>query len=136
MLRCGIDLIEHERVEAGIARLGERYLNRFFTAAERADCDDQPHRLAARIAAKEAVAKALGTGIGDVRWVEIEIRVDTPRRRPRLVLHGNAAHIAHELGLTHWDVSLTHARTHAAAVVVAMGGGTSTDSTGDLTNET
>ncbi|MBZ0295093.1 MAG: holo-ACP synthase, partial [Anaerolineae bacterium] len=70
MLRCGIDLIENERVAQGIERLGERFLNRFFTPGERADCDDKPHRLAARLAAKEAVAKALGTGIGDVRWVE------------------------------------------------------------------
>lgn len=66
MLRCGIDSIDIQRIEDGIARLGERFLNRFFTAAERADCLDKPHRLAARIAAKEAVGKALGTGIGDV----------------------------------------------------------------------
>ena len=122
MLRCGIDLIEHERVEQGIARLGERYLNRFFTAGERADCEDTPHRLAARIAAKEAVAKALGTGIGDVSWKEIEIRVDNPRKRPTLHLHGAAAQLAAEMGLTQWDVSLTHSRSHASAMVVALGG--------------
>ena len=121
MLRCGIDLIEHERVEQGIARLGERFLNRFFTPGERADCEDVPQRLAARIAAKEAVAKALGTGIGDVSWKEIEIRVDNPRKRPTLHLHGAAATLAAEMGLTQWDVSLTHSRSHASAMVVAMG---------------
>lgn len=120
MLRCGIDLIEHERVQAGIARLGERYLNRFFTAGERSDCADAPHRLAARIAAKEAVAKALGTGIGDVSWQEIEIRINNPRKRPTLHLYGAAAQLAAELGLNEWDVSLTHSRTHAAAMVVAL----------------
>ena len=121
MLRCGIDMIEHERVEAGIARLGERFLNRFFTAGEREDCDDKPHRLAARLAAKEAVAKALGTGIGDVSWKEIEIRVNNPRKRPVLILHGAAAKLAEEMGLTKWDVSLTHTREYASAMAVAMG---------------
>ena len=108
MLRCGIDMIEHHRIESGMARLGERFLNRFFTAGERQDCEDAPHRLAARLAAKEAVSKALGTGIGDVSWVEIEIRVDNPRKRPVLHLYGAAARLAEEMGLTQWDVSLTH----------------------------
>ncbi|MEO1290457.1 MAG: holo-ACP synthase, partial [Chloroflexota bacterium] len=104
-----------------IERLGERFLNRFFTTGEREDCEDQPHRLAARLAAKEAVSKALGTGIGDVSWKEIEIRVNNPRKRPILHLHGAAATLASELGLTQWDVSLTHSQNLASAVVVAMG---------------
>lgn len=112
-------MIENERVAAGMARSGERFMTRFFTEGEREDCNDQPHRLAARIAAKEAVAKALGTGIGDVKWVEIEIRVNTPRKRPVLHLHGDAARIANELGLTEWDISLTHTKEYASAVVVA-----------------
>lgn len=118
MVRCGIDMIEIQRVEAGIARLGERFLNRFFTAGERADCDDKPHRLAARLAAKEAVAKALGTGIGDVGWREIEIRADG-RGRPVLHLHGAAATLSAAMGLTSWDVSLTHTAEFASAVAVA-----------------
>lgn len=121
MLRCGIDTIEHERIAGGIERLGERFLNRFFTAGEREDCEDQPHRLAARLAAKEAVGKALGTGIGDVSWQEIEIRVNNPRKRPVLHLYGAAEKLAQELGLTQWDVSLTHTRELASAVAVAMG---------------
>ncbi|MCB9461388.1 MAG: holo-ACP synthase [Anaerolineaceae bacterium] len=121
MLRCGIDMIEHERVAAGIERLGERFLNRFFTAGERADCEDAPHRLAARLAGKEAVAKALGTGIGDVRWVDIEIRVDNPRKRPTLHLHGTAAELAAEMGLSEWDISLCHTQEYASAMAVAMG---------------
>jgi holo-[acyl-carrier protein] synthase len=119
MLRCGIDMIEISRVERGIARLGERFLNRFFTVGERADCEDQPHRLAARLAGKEAVAKVLGTGIGEVGWREIEIRCDQ-RGRPTLHLHGAAVRVAAELGLTQWDVSLTHTRTHASAMAVAL----------------
>ncbi len=119
MIRCGVDMIECERIAAGIERLGERFLNRFFTAGERADCADQPHRLAARFAAKEAVAKALGTGIGDVNWVEIEIRTNSERRRPSLTLHGKASALADDLDLKEWDVSLTHSKSLAIAVVVA-----------------
>ncbi len=120
MLRCGIDMIEIQRVDAGIQRLGERFLNRFFTPGERADCDDQPHRLAARLAAKEAVAKALGTGIGDVGWRDIEIRCNNDRGRPTLHLHGAAIQVAAELGITQWDVSLTHTAEYASAVAVGL----------------
>lgn len=118
MLRCGIDSLEIERARAGIARFGERWLNRFFTPGEREDCADQPHRLAARLAGKEAVAKAIGTGIGDISWKEIEIRRGE-RGRPVLVLYGAAAAAAADLGLTEWDISLTHTRDTATAVVVA-----------------
>ncbi len=120
MIRCGIDMIEHARVKAGIERLGERFLKRFFTEGEREDCKDQPHRLAARLAAKEAVSKALGTGIGDVRWVEIEIRVNNPRKRPVLHLYGDAATLAERMGVTAWDVSLSHSELHASAMVVML----------------
>lgn len=119
MIRCGIDIVECKRIADGIERLGDRFLNRLFTAGEREDCNDMPHRLAARFAGKEAVAKALGTGIGDVRWVEIEIRVNNPRHRPELILHGVAKELADEMGLTEWDISLTHTREMASAVAVA-----------------
>ncbi|MFN8531436.1 MAG: holo-ACP synthase [Anaerolineae bacterium] len=118
-LRCGIDMIESARIQEGLDRFGDRFLNRFFTASEQLTCAGQAHRLAARLAAKEAVAKALGTGIGDVRWVDIEILNDT-RGRPILQLHGAAAVLAADLGLTQWDVSLTHTKDMASAVVVAM----------------
>lgn len=118
MLRCGIDLIETVRIEEGIARFGERFLNRFFTPGERADCADQPHRLAARFAGKEAASKALGTGIGLVGWQDIEVRCDAVGR-PTLFLHGAAATEAARLGLTEWDVSLTHTAHYASAVVIA-----------------
>lgn len=120
MLRCGIDLVETRRIKEGIERLGERFLNRFFTAGERSDCEENPVRLAARFAGKEAVSKALGTGIGDVSWQEIEIRCGD-RGRPVLYLHGAAAKRAAEMGLTEWDISLTHTDEYASAVAVAMG---------------
>ena len=118
MLRCGIDMIEIERVEEGIVRFGERFLNRFFTDGEQADCAGQVHRLAARLAAKEAVAKALGTGIGDVGWRDIEIRLE-PQGRPKLHLHGPALALSRTMGLTEWDISLTHTRVYASAMAVA-----------------
>ena len=119
MIRCGVDMIECERIAAGIERQGERFLNRFFTPGERRDCADKPYRLAARFAAKEAVGKALGTGIGDIRWIDVEIRTDNERKRPQLVLHGSAKELAEELELTDWDISLTHSNTLAIAVAVA-----------------
>ena len=72
-------------------------------------------------AAKEAVAKALGTGIGDIGWKQIEI-VNGPRREPHLLLHGTASMLATELGLTTWSISLSHTHEHAVAVAFAAGG--------------
>ena len=122
MIRCGVDMIECERIAAGIERSGERFLNRFFTAGERQDCADKPYRLAARFAAKEAVAKALGTGIGDIRWVDVEVRT-AAERKPQLVLHGRAKELADDMGLTDWDISLSHSDTLAIAIAVAKSSG-------------
>ncbi len=121
MLRVGVDLMDVERIARAIERYGDRFYARFFTDNERRQCAGQPQSLAARFAAKEATAKALGTGIGDVGWVEIEIVCDE-RGRPCLYLHGNAARLAADLGLTTWEVSLSHTRDQAVAFVVAMGG--------------
>jgi len=118
MIRCGVDMIECARIAAGIERGGERFLNRFFTAGERLDCADKPYRLAARFAGKEAVAKALGSGIGDIRWVDIEIRT-AEARRPQLIMHGKAKEMAREMGLAEWDISLSHSEALAIAVAVA-----------------
>ena len=111
-------MIEVARIERAAGRHGERFYKRFFTQAERDHCQDHPRRLAARLAAKEAVGKAFGTGIGDIRWVEIEILHDE-RGRPHLQLHGDAAQLAQEMGLFTWDVSLSHTDEMAIAFVVA-----------------
>lgn len=113
-------MLEVARVERAISRHGERFFERFFTPAEREYCSGVHHRLAARIAAKEAVAKALGTGIGDVKWVEIEVLADE-RRRPVLHLHGRARELATEMNLREWDISLSHTEEQAIAFVVALG---------------
>lgn len=115
---AGIDAIEPTRIAALCARWGERFLGRVFTPAERVICRDRPTSLAARYAAKEAVAKALGTGIGLVAWREIEILANE-LGRPVLVLHGAAAARAAHLGLHHWSVSMTHLAGVALAMVIA-----------------
>jgi holo-[acyl-carrier protein] synthase len=119
-LRVGVDMIEVKRIEDAAARHGERFYKRFFTDKERELCQDHPRRLAARVAAKEAVGKAFGTGIGDMRWVEIEITSDE-RGRPLVQLHGDAARLAAEMGLTQWEISLSHTQDDAIAFVVATG---------------
>ena len=120
MLRSGVDIIEVARIDAAILRHGDRFFNRFFTYQELIEAEGRTPALAARFAAKEAVAKALGCGIGDVGWKEIEVVRDA-RRRPELVLHGAARVRAAELGLTEWSVSLSHTHEHAMALVIALG---------------
>lgn len=115
----GVDLIEVERMAEGVARHGMRFCDRFFTAREQEQCGGRATSLAGRFAVKEAVAKALGTGIGDVGWKEIEI-VNDERGRPVLALHGAAARLAAERGLGEWAISLSHTATHAVGVAMAV----------------
>ena len=120
VLRTGVDLVETSRVADAIERHGERFLNRVFTELEQKDCGGRVPSLAVRFAAKEAAAKALGCGIGDVGWLEIEVRSDE-RKAPYLVLHGEGERLAKQLGLTTWAVSLSHTESQALAFVVATG---------------
>ena len=119
-LATGVDLIEIERVSTVIERFGMRFLGRVFTSQELAEVGDNVVSLAARFAAKESVAKALGTGIGTVGWKEIEI-TRGPAREPTLSLHGAARRLAKEQHLDTWSISLSHTHTHAIALVVALG---------------
>ena len=120
ILRTGVDLIETNRIAEAIERHGERFLTRVFTELERKECHGRVTSLAARFAAKEAAAKALGCGIGDVSWLEIEVRSDE-RKAPYLVLSGEGERLAKQLGLTTWSVSLSHTESQAIAFVVATG---------------
>lgn len=119
MIRTGIDLIEIERIADTLDEFGERFLQRVFTAEEIKRYRHRLPSLAARWAAKEAVAKVLGCGIGDVGWREIEILNDE-RGAPQLHLYGEAARLAAESGLTQWSLSLSHTRYHAIAMAVAQ----------------
>lgn len=118
-IKTGIDLIEVDRIENAIARHGERFLARIFTTAELGKFRENTQSLAARWAAKEAVAKTISTGIGDIEWVEIEI-LHGPNKEPSLTLYGNAKRLAKEQGLSDWSLSLSHTREHAIAMVLAM----------------
>lgn len=119
-LATGVDLIEIARIEVVLARQGKAWLERIFTPAELEYCGKRAESLAGRWAAKEAVAKALGSGIGDVSWQEIEILGDE-QKAPKLTLHGNAEKKARELGLTNWSVSISHSQSHSVALAVAIG---------------
>ena len=119
-ISSGVDLIEIERVTQAIERHGERFLTRVFTPQELTELRGNRASLAGRFAAKEAVAKVLGTGIGLVAWQEIEI-LRGPAREPLLFLHGAAAELAAQKHLTEWTVSLSHTETLAVAAVFAVG---------------
>ena len=119
-LATGVDLIEIARIEEVVARHGKHYLERVFTPAELEYCGKRAESLAGRWAAKEAVTKALGTGIGDVTWTEIEILGDE-QKAPVLNLYGAAENKAKELGLINWSVSISHNQSNAVAFVVATG---------------
>ncbi len=124
MLTTGVDLIEIARVERILERYSDRFLERVFTPAEVLYYRDRLPELAARFAAKEAVAKALGVGMrmmarDGVRWRDVEVTGDA-RGKPLVRLYGRAAERAAELGLTEWAVSLSHTREHAIAFVVAQ----------------
>lgn len=117
----GTDLMEIERIQRSIDRFGERFLRRVFTAREIEYCQRKKNAaesFAARFAAKEAGAKALGTGISrGVGWLELEVARE-PGGRPTLELSGRAAQRAREMGVDRVALSLTHSREIALAVVV------------------
>ena len=119
-LRTGIDLCEISRLREAVERHGERFLARVFTATEREQCGQNYASLAARFAAKEAVGKALGTGLGPIAFTEIEI-IRGEHGEPHLCLHGKALAKANELQLAEWAVSLSHTQAYAMASVVAVG---------------
>lgn len=113
-------MIEIARIERAAERHGDRFYQRFFTRQEIDFCRGQAARLAGRFAVKEAVAKAMGTGIGDFGWTEVEVVCDG-RGKPELVLHGKAFEAAHARGLTHWSISMAHTQTHAIGLAIATG---------------
>ena len=116
-LAVGVDLVEIRRVANLVAKYGERFTGRVFTADERLDCSDRPESLAARWAVKEAVVKALGTGFGPVSFCEIEVLRECSGQ-PELCLHGKARALAEARGLNSWAVSVSHDGGFAIAFVV------------------
>jgi holo-[acyl-carrier protein] synthase len=118
-VRVGVDLIEIERIRRALAQHGETFKERCFTPAERAYCDSKPNppqHYAGRFAAKEAVGKALGSGVY-FTWKEIEIR---GRPKPGVHLAGRTAAWARRVGIARVELSMTHSRELAAAVAVTV----------------
>lgn len=120
VLRTGVDILEIKRLEQSIKKYGARFIHRIFTEREIHDAKNRIESLAVRFAAKEAVSKALGTGIGPISWKEIEV-VHGVAHEPNLELSGNAKKIALDLGIDQWSVSLSHTRNLAIAFVTAIG---------------
>lgn len=136
MLYHGVDIVEVDRVRRAVERWGERFLRRVYTPGELADCgvgEGAPRyeSLAARWAAKEATAKALGLGLSGLaagagavdaplRLLDLEV-VRGLAGRPELRLHGRAAAAASELGLAQIALSLSHTHEYAVASVIGLG---------------
>lgn len=119
----GIDLVEVERVRSSMKKHGVAWLRKVFTEGERAYCEkghDPAVHYAARFAAKEAVAKAFGTGIGRHAGLQDLEVVHGEAGAPLMVLHGKAKDFAKERGIDHVLISLTHTMDHAAANAVAV----------------
>jgi holo-[acyl-carrier protein] synthase len=121
----GIDVIDVPRIAAMLEKHGDHFINRCFTKTEQEAANvSSPQiradRFAARYAAKEAVLKALGTGLSrGIEWIEIGVvRVDGP---PKIELTGKAAAIAMDAGITEWRLSMSHAAGIAFASVIGFG---------------
>jgi holo-[acyl-carrier protein] synthase len=123
ILGVGVDLVSVERIERAYRRRPARFLARVFTAAEVSLLEGRRPLgpvLAARFAAKEAVLKALGCGIGPAGLREVEVLA--PRgRQPRVALHGHAARLAAERGIAAVELSFSHEPPFACACALALG---------------
>jgi holo-[acyl-carrier protein] synthase len=124
IIGIGMDLIETSRVRDSIARFGDKFVERVFTPAEQEYCrgkkDPAPH-YAARFTAKEACAKALGCGIANgVKWLDMEVARDAAGQ-PTMELSGHARELAASMAVERVLVTMTHAKDHAAAVVIMEG---------------
>jgi len=120
----GIDLVETERIEQVWRRHPDRFLDRILTPAERAYCERRKNpvpNIAGRWAAKEAILKVLGTGWrGEIAWTDMEILNDRAGR-PHLTLSGHCQKLANELGITRFELSITHTQHYAAASAIGVG---------------
>ncbi|MDD2554667.1 MAG: holo-ACP synthase [Desulfotomaculaceae bacterium] len=123
MIGAGTDIIEIARIKQAYERSGDRFLEKVFTPGERNFCNARRDRFpcyAARFAAKEAVLKALGTGLAGCGFVDVEVH-RTGGGRPEIKLHGAAAEIAKEKGIASILISISHNRENAVAFAIAAG---------------
>lgn len=116
----GLDVVDIERFRAVVARTPS-VVDRLLTPAERAYCEranDPTQRYAVRFAAKEAVMKALGVGLGAIDWHDAEV-VRLASGQPSLAITGRAAALAEQRGVATWHLSLTHSDLVAQAIAIA-----------------
>lgn len=121
VVAVGVDLVDIDRIRRVIERQ-PRFVDRVYTAAEEAYCRkrrDPAERFAARFAAKEAVLKALGTGLGGADFADIEV-IRRPSGQPELAVRGRAEAKAAELGIGGWLITITHSSHLAQAFVVGV----------------
>lgn len=121
ILGIGIDLVETGRIKASIEKFGDRFLSRILRPGEQDYCgkfrDSETH-IAARFAAKEAISKAFGTGIGrELGWLDMEIS-NQPGGRPVAILHDRGLELLAARGARALLVSLSHTRSHATAIAI------------------
>ncbi len=127
ILGHGVDIVEIARIQHMLDAHGAHFTDRCFTAAEQRYAEagraTRAQRYAARFAGKEAILKALGTGLTQgTNWVDMEILSESSGK-PTVVLHGRCAELAARAGMTHWHVSLSHTQFLAMASVIASGKG-------------
>ncbi len=125
-IRTGVDLMRISRIERVMTMYGDRFVQRIFTLQERLICGNRVHAYAARWAAKEAVAKLLGTGLQGlgsgthaVSWQSIEIQRNE-NQKPTVQLYGSAADVARSLAIHDIDISLSHDGEYVVASAVAL----------------
>ena len=132
LLKLGTDLCDPNRIEKVLRRYGKKFINKILSVEEQEYLDygfnqrsfkpSLSHRIAARYAAKEAVAKTLGTGIGkEVAFHDILILKKDNCGAPYIKLVGNAINVAENIGIKHWEISISHEKAMSVAVVVAYG---------------
>ena len=125
VLGTGIDIVETERIDDSLKRFGERFLKRVYHPDEIAYANSMKFpalHLAARFAAKEAISKAFGTGIGkQLGWQDMEIR-RKESGEPYVVLHGKGLELAARRGVSTVLVSLSHCKAYAAASAILLSG--------------
>ena len=116
MINVGIDIIEIKRIQRVKSRYPIRFLNKIFTQGEIAYCRNRAPQLAARFAAKEAMMKALGTGIRGVGWKDVEV-VRERGHAPKIKLSGRGKKVGENIGLKRTSLSISHSREYAVACV-------------------
>ena len=115
----GVDIVLIDRLGKINPAIRKRFFARVFNEDEQGYIQDVNERAAGIFAAKEAVSKALGTGIGRVSWQDIHIHHE-PSGKPAVILHGTAKEVAKYMDITSWSVSISHSRDSAVALAVAL----------------